>query len=204
MAISRPLLFALIGALALFAVVMGMRLMGAVGRRSRRTRPRPARRQPPPPPGRAPQRRPPRARRVPPAGRGEARRGASQGPRAPETVLRALLQRKVVVPFFGQYRSADDRATRRAVRAAGRKRGVAVFADSINDVPDYPRVTSGLGIQQSRSTAVIDRHGRARVTRDFSTRLAEPARRRCSFLKASGAPINLRLPVTPLRSRVPA
>lgn len=171
MAISRPLLFALIGALALLAVVTGMRLMG--GGQEEQTSSPPTAGQTTTPTTDAS------------SGQGSAPRSASRSPRPRDAaaakraadeargsdpqgrVLRALAQRKVVVLFFGQYRGADDRATRRAVRAVGRKRGVAVFADSINDVADYPRVASGLDIQQSPSTAVIDRQGRARVVEGF-------------------------------------
>lgn len=168
MAISRPLLFVLIGALALLVVVMGMRVMG--GGQAREPQ---ASAQTSAPIARAPSgqsaastpaSRPARPRQ--PAG---AKRVAQEGKGAdPQTpVLRALAQRKVVVLFFGQYRGSDDQATRRAVRAVGRKDGAAVFAASINDVSDYPQVASGLGIQQSPSTAVIDRQGRARVVEGF-------------------------------------
>jgi hypothetical protein len=83
-------------------------------------------------------------------------------------VLRAIAARKVVVLFFGQYRSADDQATRRAVRAVGREgKGVAVFTASIKDVAKYARVVGALGIQQSPSTVVIDRRGTARLAEGF-------------------------------------
>ena len=170
MAISRPLLFALIGALALLAVVTGMRLMGG-GQEEPTSSPPPAAQTSTPTTdassgqGSAPT---PASRSPRPRNAAAAKRAADEARGDPQgRVLRALAQRKVVVLFFGQYRGADDRATRRAVRAVGRKRGVAVFADSIKDVADYPRVASGLDIQQSPSTAVIDRQGRARVVEGF-------------------------------------
>jgi len=168
MAISRPLLFALIGALALLAVVMGMRVMGGGQEEGRQTSAPTSASTAGTPSGQSSAKTAPsRAARPrqPAAAKRAAKEARASDPQTP--VLRALAQRKVVVLFFGQYRGADDRATRRAVRAVGRKRGVAVFADSINDVSDYPRVASGLGIQQSPSTAVIDRQGRARVVEGF-------------------------------------
>jgi hypothetical protein len=154
--------------LALLAVVTGMRVMGG-GQEEEPQGSAPTRASTAGTPAgqdsaKTPASRP--ARPSQPAGvRRAAEKARGSDPQAP--VLRALAQRKVVVLFFGQYRSADDRATRRAVRAVGREPGVAVFADSINDVSDYPRVASGLGIQQSPSTAVIDRQGRARVVEGF-------------------------------------
>lgn len=168
MAISRPLLFALMGALALLAVVTGMRVMGGGQEEQPPTSAKTSASTAGTPTGRSATKTP-ASRPARPSGPAPVKRAAEQAKRSdPQTpILRALAQRKVVVLFFGQYRSADDRATRRAVRAVGRKRGVAVFADSINDVSDYPRVVSGLGIQQSPSTAVIDRQGRARVVEGF-------------------------------------
>jgi hypothetical protein len=170
MAISRPLLFALVGALVLLAATTAVRVLGSGGEEA----PAPtqiasssdgagaaaggssAR-------ARRPEARPP-ARR---AAAREARKAArSEDPQAP--VLRAIAARKVVVLFFGQYRSADDQATRRAVRAVGRGRDdVAVFTASIKDVSKYARVVASLGIQQSPSTIVIDRKGRARLVQGF-------------------------------------
>lgn len=168
MAVSRPLLFALIGSLALLAVVMGMRVMNGGQEKGPPASPPTTASTAGAPTGQ----RSPRdvsSRRARPSRPAAARRVAEQvkGSDPQRPVLRALAQGKVVVLFFGQYRGADDRATRRAVRAVGRNRGVAVFADSINDVSDYPRVASGLGIQQSPATAVIDRRGRARVVEGF-------------------------------------
>jgi len=168
MAISRPLLFVLIGALALLAGVMGMRAMGGGQEAEPKASAPTSTSTAGAPSGQSsastPASRPARPRQSA-AGKRAAEKAKGSDPEAP--VLRALAQRKVVVLFFGQYRGADDRATRRAVRTVGRKRGVAVFAASINDVADYPRVASGLGIQQSPSTAVIDRQGRARVVEGF-------------------------------------
>ncbi len=171
MAISRPLLSALIAALALLAVVTGARVLSGgqeEEQTSTSTPPQASTSTDDAPTDQGSATRP-ASRPARPRDAAAVKRAADEakGSDPQARVLRAIAQRKVVVLFFGQYRGADDRETRRAVRAVGRKRGVAVFADSINDVADYPRVTAGLGIQQSPSTAVIDRQGRARVVEGF-------------------------------------
>lgn len=172
MAVSRPLLFVLIAALALLAVVTGMRALGggqedgggasapaaqsttaatsgtASAQQSASASP-------------APSTRPRRAA----AAKRAAKEAKDASPQ--ERVLQALAQRKVVVLFFGQYHSAEDRKTRNAVRAVGRETGVVVTVDLIENVAEYPRVVSGLGIQQSPSTAVIDKRGSAQVVEGF-------------------------------------
>ena len=167
MAISRPLLVVLVGALVLLAATTAVRALGSGGGEAPATQTAAS--------GTAggadasatraskPKARPP-ARQT---AAKEARKAAkADDPQA--RVLRALAARKVVVLFFGQYRGADDQATRGAVRAVGRDhKDVAVFAASIKDVSDYARVVASLGIQQSPSTVVIDRRGQARLVQGF-------------------------------------
>ena len=166
MAISRPLLIALVVSVVALAVVMAMRAIGGSeqGRQSAAsptaqaglTVPSPAARS-----ARAPARAHPRD-----ASARRARTATGEGPQA--RVLRAIAQHKVVVLFFGQQTGADDAATRRAVReVASKRRDAAVFVASIKDVARYPRVVAGLGIQQSPSTVVIDRSGQARLVEGF-------------------------------------
>lgn len=167
MAISRPLLLVLVGALVLLGATTAVRVLGSGGREApaptqtaasgsagvgaSATRPTSAKARPP-------------ARQT--ATKEASKAAKADDPQAP--VLRALAAHKVVVLFFGQYRSADDQATRRAVRAVGRdRRDVAVFAASIKDVSDYARVVASLGILQSPSTVVIDRRGQARLVQGF-------------------------------------
>jgi hypothetical protein len=167
MAISRPLLVVLVGALVLLAATTAVRALGSAGGEAppasqTATSGSPGGGSAPPGPSRSKPRRPVRT-----SAANEAKKAAkAEDPQA--RVLRAIAAHKVVVLFFGQYRSADDQATRRAVRAVGREaQGVAVFTASINDVADYARVVGTLGIQQSPSTVVIDQSGRARLVQGF-------------------------------------
>ncbi len=166
MAISRPLLVVLIGALVLLAATTAVRALGSGGAEAppatQTTRSPSAGASASTKAASEPKARPP-AR---PAAAKDAREAKADDPQAP--VLRALASRQVVVLFFGQSRGADDQATRRAVSALERKRdNIAVFTASIRDVSDYARVVGTLGIQQSPSTIVIDRGGRARLVQGF-------------------------------------
>lgn len=167
MAISRPLLLVLVGALALLAVTTGMRVLGGGGAEAPSASPAASSSaggaQAATMPAADSKARPP-ARR---AAVKEAKKAAkADDPQS--RVLRAIAARKVVVLFFGQTRSADDKVTRRAVKALGRDGdGVRVFTASINDISDYARVVSTLGIEQSPSTVVIDRAGKARLVQGF-------------------------------------
>jgi len=168
MAISRPLLLVLVAAFGLLVATTALRVLGSGGESSAATQGISSSS----PDGARPAAGPPAGEKArPPARKADAAKQARKAakpsdPQAP--VLRALAARRVVVLFFGQYRSADDQATRRAVRAIGRgRKDVAVFAASINDVADYARVVGALGIEQSPSTIVIDRKGQARVVQGF-------------------------------------
>ena len=189
MAISRPLLFVLLATLVLFAVVTGVRVMGASGSSepatpalsaatssssstaagggssgvsesaSRSTRPTTSSG------GGTPVRAESGAR----AGR---RGKAVRGEGVPAKVARALDRREVVVLFFGA-QGHDDRATRRAAKQI-RGHGAAVFVDSPYHLEEYARIVGALPITQVPSTIVIDRNRRARVIE------ASPTPARCA------------------------
>ncbi len=168
MAISRPLLVALVGVLVLLAATTAVRALGSGGAEAptpAQTEPTAAASSPSSASGGGD-----RSKVQPPA-RQQAAKEARKAAKAEDPqarVLRALAARNVVVLFFGQSRSADDRVTRRAVKALGRDGdGVRVFTASINDISDYARVVSTLGIEQSPSTVVIDRAGKARLVQGF-------------------------------------
>jgi len=167
MAISRPLLVVLVGVLVLLAATTAVRALGSGGGEvppaTQTTRSPSAGASASTKAASEPKARPP-ARKT---AAKEARKAAkADDPQA--RVLRALAARQVVVLFFGQSRGADDQATRRAVSALERRRdNIAVFTASIKDVSDYARVVGTLGIQQSPSTIVIDRGGRARLVQGF-------------------------------------
>jgi len=168
MAISRPLLVVLIGALVLLAATTAVRALGSGGGEAPPATQTAASGAPGGAEASATRASKPDA---PPPARKTAAKEARKAAKADDPqarVLRALAARRVVVLFFGQYRGADDQATRGAVRAVGRDhKDVAVFAASIKDVSDYARVVASLGIQQSPSTVVIDRRGQARLVQGF-------------------------------------
>lgn len=88
------------------------------------------------------------------------------GPGLPREVSRAIRRREVVVLFFSDPAAADDQATRAAMRAVRRQtsgRRVAIFQDSANNLADYRRVVSAVGISQIPAVVVIDRKRNARV-----------------------------------------
>ena len=87
---------------------------------------------------------------------------AGQG--LPANVARALDNHKVVVLFFWEPASADDQATRaavRAVRTAGP--GVRLFTDIVAHISNYRRVVGNLGISQSPAMVVIDKQRHAQL-----------------------------------------
>lgn len=88
------------------------------------------------------------------------------GPGLPREVTRAIERREVVVLFFSDPAAADDQATRAAMRAVRRQtsgRRVAIFQDSANNLADYRRVVSAVGVTQIPAVVVIDRRRKARV-----------------------------------------
>ena len=84
---------------------------------------------------------------------------------------RALERGKVVVVLFTQ-RGADDDVTRSAVRELPTKRSprVAVFRDRVSNLADYGPLAAGLGISRAPSVVVVDRDRRARVLEGYLDR----------------------------------
>ncbi|MEA2154534.1 MAG: hypothetical protein QOE11_674 [Solirubrobacteraceae bacterium] len=86
-------------------------------------------------------------------------------------VLRDIHAGKVVVVLFWAAQGADDIATHGAVRALARHHGkVAIHVVPIARVGRYPSITKGVTIAQSPTTLIIDRKRHARVI----TGLSEP------------------------------
>lgn len=76
-------------------------------------------------------------------------------------ILRDVARGKVAVLLFYSRAAADDRAVRRALRAADRHRGrVTVRAARIARVADYAAITEGVDVLQSPTVLVIgeDKH----------------------------------------------
>lgn len=158
MALPRPLLFALIGAVLLGAAFFATQVMAGGGAGE------PGRPAPPsadtasvPAPGS------PRPGKPAPAPK---KPGALSGKAIPAS--RALQEGKVVVLLFVQRDAADDDATARALRAL--KSGgspAAVFVDRIENVADYGPLAATLGISQAPSVVIADGKRRARVLEGY-------------------------------------
>ena len=186
MAISRPLLIALVAAVVLFAAVTAVRVLGPGGpggadpsQSASTSAPSvsgsPATRSTGTQSGKAPGSTPDRAGSGasrdaaptrPSRGAADARDPSGRRPAGvPARVARALADRRVVVLFFG-VQGHDDRATRRATQAVRGK--AAVFIGSVYHLDEYARIVGALPITQVPATVVIDRQRRARVVEGFA------------------------------------
>jgi hypothetical protein len=94
---------------------------------------------------------------------------AGSGSRLDGDILRDVRRGRVVVVLFWNAESADDIATRGALRDLDRHKGkVAVHVVSISRVGRYPAITQGVTIAQSPTTVVIGRNGHTRVITGLS------------------------------------
>ena len=92
--------------------------------------------------------------------------GASVG--LPLKVARAFAKKQVVVLYFGSV-GADDSLTADSVRSlkASAGHGVAVFMDKLSNLADYRRVVEGLDVSQAPSIVIVDRDKKAQVLEGF-------------------------------------
>jgi hypothetical protein len=92
--------------------------------------------------------------------------GASVG--LPLKVAQAFAKKQVVVLYFGGA-GADDSLTTDSVRTlkAGAGHGVAVFMDKLSNLADYRRVVEGLNVSQAPSIVIVDRAKKAQVLEGF-------------------------------------
>ena len=178
MAISRPILLALIAAilaLAAFYATSGGREAATEPSEpappAADGRPAPAKRAPEPPakaakaerrPGgdSAQRTRPDAARREAPAGRAAL----------PAGVTRALARKRTVVFFFFQRRAADDDATARSVSSLRGRSGVEVFSAPISKLGDYQAVIGAAGVSQAPAIVILGRDGAARLIEGYVDR----------------------------------
>ena len=173
MAVSRPVLLALLGAVlvaALYLVTMPGR--GSIDESSEPTPP-PAQEavKPSKPAAKAKSKAvaaatPAKAKakeEVKPAGARpeEERKLAAAG--VPPDVLRALAKERTVVLFFRQRGSADDDATAQAVASVRGTRGVSVFSEPISRLAKYRAIVDAAGVSQAPAVVVIGRKGASLV-----------------------------------------
>jgi len=84
----------------------------------------------------------------------------------PAPVAQALANKKVVVLFFFQD-AADDDATGKAVNSLRDIRGVRIFRDGIANLAKYRAVTAGLGVAQAPAVVVVGRDRNAQLLEGF-------------------------------------
>ena len=85
----------------------------------------------------------------------------------PAPVARALAKKHVVVLFFRQAGSADDRAVASAVNAQKGRKGVSVFSDSIARLARYRAAVGQLGISQAPTVVIVGGNGQAQLVEGF-------------------------------------
>src|SRR4051794_759032 len=92
--------------------------------------------------------------------------GASVG--LPVKVAQAFAKKQVVVLYFGAT-GADDTLTADSVRTlkASAGHGMAVFMDKLSNLADYRRVVEGLDVSQAPSIVIVDRAKQAQVLEGF-------------------------------------
>jgi hypothetical protein len=92
--------------------------------------------------------------------------GASVG--LPVKVAQAFAKKQVVVLYFGGA-GTDDALTADSVRSlkATAGPGVAVFMDKLSNLADYRRVVEGLNVSQAPSIVIVDRAKKAQVLEGF-------------------------------------
>jgi len=99
-------------------------------------------------------------------------RVASKAPAAvaaagvPKRVGQALRNRRVVVLFFRQ-RGADDAATAHALRSLRGLKRTSVFRDGIRHLPRYRAVVGGLGVAQAPAVVIVGKQREAQVVEGF-------------------------------------
>ena len=87
----------------------------------------------------------------------------------PLDVLRALAKKRTVGLFFRQRGAADDEATAQAVASVRGTRGVTLFSEPISRLSKYRTIVDAAGVTQAPAVVVIGRKG-ARLVEGFVDR----------------------------------
>lgn len=194
MAVSRPFVLALLGAVLVIATFASMRSAGDRAQAERSAAaptltPKPGRssvtdapalRKAPPanaprskaapskpaPPKPAPPKAEPEGPAAKPTPTSGAKKPSAATAGVPSKVARALESEKTVVLFFRQP-GADDDATESAVRSLRGKKRVALFSDGIAHLARYRLVVTGLGITQAPSVVIVGKSRKAVLIEGF-------------------------------------
>lgn len=84
----------------------------------------------------------------------------------PDPVAKALANKRVVVLFFFQ-NAADDDATGAGVNSLRGIRGVKIFRDGITNLAKYRAVTASLGVTQAPAVVVVGRNRKAQLLEGY-------------------------------------
>ena len=162
MAVSRPFVLAVLGALLVVASFASMR-SAADRAEADETTAAPTVVQPAPSgtPGKANSSKAPAT----PAGK-PTPKSAPAVTGVPPKVGKALDSRRTVVVFFRQP-GADDAATAKAVDSLRGIKGVSVFSAPITKVGRYERLVAGLGVTQAPTVVIVSRDRKARLIEGF-------------------------------------
>jgi hypothetical protein len=177
MAVPRPLLLALIGAMLTCATFFAMR--NAADTVNAKDKPAKAAIQPATPPkahqsaahkpgpadsqSSAPKKAAPAAQAKPKATKAAEPKVLAG---VPPKVSRALQAKRTVVLFFRQP-GADDDATSRAVSSLRGRKKVSVFKDGIAHLARYRSIVAGLGVTQAPAVVIVGRDRKAQLVEGF-------------------------------------
>jgi hypothetical protein len=161
MAVSRPVLLVLIG--AVLAAAAWFATSGSRSTDSAGSDPAPVTRQAEPkaaaPKQQAAAPKPDAVAAASPAQLARAERAAAAERGVPAKVTRVIDSGRIAVLFFFQPGAADDAATATAVRGVRGQPRVRVFAVPIGDVADYRAVVSGAQVNQAPSVVIATKRG---------------------------------------------
>ena len=86
----------------------------------------------------------------------------------PAPVAKAVQAHKVVVILFWNPAGSDDHAVRRALAGVSTRHGrVAKFADTMNHLARYTRITGMQAVTQTPTIVVVGRNGKGQATSGF-------------------------------------
>lgn len=168
MAVSRPFLLVILGAVLVVGTFTSMR-SAAERAQADDTAAAPTVVKAAPEPSAAQKTSPapaaPRAKKSTPAKKAEKKADPAVAGLPPK-VGKAFKARRTVVLFFRQP-AADDDATAAAVRSLRGKKNVAVFTAPISKLARYRRVVTGLGVTQAPAVVIVGKDRKARLVEGY-------------------------------------
>ena len=102
-----------------------------------------------------------------PERRTEARRRRGARPSVAASVKRAVKGNRLVVLFFYARRGSDDRRVARSVAALRGRTNAAVFSDRIGNLGKYGQIATSVGVTRSPSIVIIGKGNRGRLIEGY-------------------------------------